>query len=69
MSLKKLLGLEDSSLHEEEIFKILETARASNKDYVEIPSKHGPIILRFKHIEPLGIFKETVQQNPANSAT
>lgn len=55
MSLKHLLGLDDSSLHEEDLYRLITDAQRADRETLEIPSSHGPIVLRYKKIEMEGL--------------
>ncbi|MBT3835700.1 hypothetical protein HOD05_03440 [Candidatus Woesearchaeota archaeon] len=57
MSLKKLLGLEESDLSEREIMHKISEARNQNLGSVEFRSSKSHIVVKLSQVNPNGIMK------------
>ena len=57
MSLKNLLGLEESDLSEGEIMQKISEARSNNLSRVEFRSSNSQIVVKLSQVNPNGIMK------------
>jgi len=60
MSLKQLLGLEESNLSEGEIMRKIKEARNQNLSMVEFKFSQRHVVVKLSQVEPNGIIKGRV---------